>query len=224
MILPTRTSRPALPSHLQSYIALRRICECLLLIIILPPALISIAILALFVRIDSRGPAFFRQERVGQNGRLFGMLKLRSMHQDSEERLHEAHVHELIKKSAQGEPWMRITDDPRVTRLGAILRRTGLDELPQIFNILRGDMSLIGPRPALPYEVELWKEWHHQRLSVPPGVTGLWQVEGRDRVDFDGMVRMDLDYIERLSPLLDLSILFRTPLAIFARSTESEAA
>ena len=222
MILPTRTSSPVLPSHLQTYLTLRRVCECLLLIILLPPALVLIAFLALLVRLDSRGPAFFRQKRIGQDGRPFGMLKLRSMHKNSEVGSHEAHVRALISNSSKGERWIRIADDPRVTRIGAILRQTGLDELPQIFNILQGDMSLIGPRPALPYEVELWKDWHHQRLVVPPGITGLWQVEGRDQVDFDSMVRMDLDYIDRLSPLLDLSLLLRTPRSILVRSNKFE--
>jgi lipopolysaccharide/colanic/teichoic acid biosynthesis glycosyltransferase len=162
----------------------------------------------------------YRQERVGENGRPFTMLKFRSMYDNASTALHRAHVAQIIRgnaapTAANGKGSAKLRHDPRVTRVGRILRRTSLDELPQLWNVLRGEMSLVGPRPPLPYEVELYQEWHRQRLQALPGMTGLWQVQGRNRVRFDEMVRMDLEYIRRQSLWLDLVILLKTPWAMF---------
>ena len=193
--------------------------------LVLAPVLLPLVLaLALAVRLDSPGPAFFVQERLGQGGRRFKLYKLRSMRQDADEDAHRQRVARLLGEAGRGQAWGPAAADPRVTRLGRFLRRWGLDELPQLYNVLRGDMSLVGPRPALPYEAELWEPWHRQRLSARPGLTGLWQVEGRAAgggrqaaVDFDGMVRLDLDYLRRRSLTLDLSILARTPAALWRR-------
>ncbi len=194
-----------------------------------PVALPLVLLLALAVRLDSPGPAFFVQERLGRDGRRFRLYKLRSMWQDADQEAHRHRVADLLGAAGRGRPWRPPAADPRVTRLGRLLRRSGLDELPQLYNVLRGEMSLVGPRPALPYEAELWEPWHRQRLLARPGLTGLWQVAGQAAaqgaaagagpaaVDFDGMVRLDLDYLRRRSLLLDLRILARTPLALWRR-------
>ncbi|MEP7359203.1 MAG: sugar transferase, partial [Anaerolineales bacterium] len=137
--------------------------------------------------------------------------------------LHREHVTRLIQQNvdpsempANGAASLKLAVDPRVTRVGAIIRKTSLDELPQLFNVLRGDMSLVGPRPPIAYEVELYQDWHKRRLAAPPGMTGLWQVRGRNRVSFEEMVRMDLEYIEHQSLWLDLQLLAQTPLAVIS--------
>jgi exopolysaccharide biosynthesis polyprenyl glycosylphosphotransferase len=167
---------------------------------------------AVLVRIDSPGPALFRQERVGRDGRRFQMLKFRTMVEDAEDRLAEvAHLNE-----AEGN-FFKIADDPRITRLGAHLRRWSIDELPQLWNVLRGDMSMVGPRPPLPSEVENYEPWHLRRLRVRPGVTGIWQTSGRSDVPFDEAVRLDLFYIENWSLGTDLYLLGRTVSAVLGR-------
>jgi lipopolysaccharide/colanic/teichoic acid biosynthesis glycosyltransferase len=168
------------------------------------------------IRLDSDGPVLFRQTRIGRNGRPFELIKLRTMASDADPAPHQDHVMALIAGGARSEPWAPIADDPRVTRVGRWLRRTCLDELPQLVNVLRGEMSLVGPRPATPYECALWSDRDRRRLAVRPGMTGLWQVEGRGLASFDTMVDLDLAYIERRSPALDVAILLRTPLALLA--------
>jgi exopolysaccharide biosynthesis polyprenyl glycosylphosphotransferase len=182
-------------------------------LLILSPLLLLIAVV---IMLDSSGPVIYKQERIGENGRLFTMLKFRSMRVDADPKVHKAHIARLIKENLDpkqlGENGsLKLEDDPRITRVGRTLRKSSLDELPQLFNVLRGEMSLVGPRPSLPYEVELFQDWHKRRFEVPPGITGLWQVKGRNLVSFDEMVRMDLEYIEKQSIWLDLSILFQTP-------------
>ena len=155
----------------------------------------------------------FRQRRVGLHGRPFDVIKFRSMRPDAEERRAElAHLNEV-----RG-PVFKITNDPRITRVGRFLRRTSLDELPQLLNVLRGEMSLVGPRPPLPSEVEGYDLWHRRRLSMKPGITGLWQVRDRRAADFDTWVEADLEYIDRWSLWLDVKILFKTiPAALDGR-------
>jgi len=165
------------------------------------------------IRLDSPGPVLFRQRRVGMAGRSFQLLKLRTMVVHADPAPHRDHVRRLMSGSSS-EPWAPMTADPRVTRAGRVLRRFALDELPQLWNVLRGDMSLVGPRPALPYEVELWSARQRRRLAVRPGITGLWQVAARGSADFQTMVELDLTYIARRSPWLDLCILARTPAAV----------
>jgi len=162
-------------------------------------------LIAIAIRLDSKGPIIFSQERVGKDGERFNIYKFRSMRVGAErERGDLTHLNE-----ADG-PLFKIRDDPRLTRVGAFLRRTSLDELPQLFNVLKGEMSLVGPRPPIPEEVELYEPWHEKRLAVSPGITGLWQVSGRSELTFDEMVLLDIYYIENWSPWMDLSILIQT--------------
>jgi lipopolysaccharide/colanic/teichoic acid biosynthesis glycosyltransferase len=172
-------------------------------------------VVALCVRLSSPGPVLFRQQRVGKDGRPFAMLKFRTMHVDSDPAIHRAYVEALLRgeASARGGVY-KLVDDPRVTPVGRVLRRFSVDELPQLINVLRGEMSLVGPRPPLPYEVELYDARARRRLSVLPGLTGLWQVSGRNQLDFGQMVDLDLAYIARWSPWLDLQIVLRTPLVL----------
>jgi exopolysaccharide biosynthesis polyprenyl glycosylphosphotransferase len=168
-------------------------------------ALPLLAILAMGIRLIDGGPVLFRQDRIGRHGRPFRMLKLRTMTADAEERLADLAPLNLIQGSA-----FKLERDPRLTRTGPFLRRTSLDELPQLWNVLRGEMSLVGPRPPLPEEVAAYDAWHRRRLSVSPGMTGLWQVEGRQDPVFDHWVRLDLVYIDGWSLRLDVVILLRT--------------
>jgi exopolysaccharide biosynthesis polyprenyl glycosylphosphotransferase len=162
-------------------------------------------LIALAIRLDSPGPIIFRQTRVGLRGRHFEMYKFRSMHVGAEEQQDM-----LAAMNEADGPIFKIRDDPRLTRVGRILRRLSMDELPQLVNVLRGEMSLVGPRPPIPAEVEKYQEWHKKRLEAPPGMTGLWQVSGRSRLSFDEMVLLDIYYIENWSLWLDFKILMRT--------------
>jgi lipopolysaccharide/colanic/teichoic acid biosynthesis glycosyltransferase len=176
--------------------------------------------IAVAVKATTRGPVFFRQERLGLNGKPFSFLKFRSMYTDCDNINHKEYITRLIhdKKSAAVKPGVfKLTDDPRVTPVGGFLRKTSLDELPQFINVLKGEMSLVGPRPPIPYECELYDIWHRRRLlSCKPGITGLWQVTGRSSTTFDEMVRMDLKYIHEWNLWLDLKILFMTPKVVFS--------
>ena len=189
-----------------------------LTLLIISPVLLLIALL---IELDSRGPVLYRQDRIGENGQLFTMYKFRSMLAGAESDIHQAHVTHLIREnidpkdaSTNDNGSLKLDDDPRITRVGRFIRKTSLDELPQLFNVLQGNMSLVGPRPPLPYEVEVYREWHMRRFEVPPGITGLWQVKGRNLVSFDEMVRMDLEYIENYTIWMDISILLQTPWAV----------
>lgn len=181
-----------------------------------------LVIIALAIKVSSKGPVLFRQQRVGQYGRCFTFLKFRSMYTDNDHSVHKEYVTNLIAGAADhiisncnGKKVYKITNDNRVTRVGRFLRRTSLDELPQLINVLKGDMSLVGPRPAIPYELAAYQTWHRRRvLEVKPGITGLWQVTGRSSVKFDEMIRLDLRYATSLSPWLDFMILMRTPRAV----------
>ena len=180
-----------------------------------------LAAIALSIKLTSKGPVVFRQQRVGEDGRQFTFLKFRSMYEDNDPAIHKEYVRRLIAGSPAAElgqgTVFKLTKDHRITPLGKFLRKTSLDELPQFVNVLRGEMSLVGPRPPVPYEYECYKVWHRSRLfGVKPGLTGLWQVEGRSRVGFDDMVRLDLKYARTRSLWLDIKILFRTPAAILS--------
>lgn len=180
-------------------------------------------LIAAAVKLTSQGPVFYRQTRVGEGGRLFTLFKVRTMFRNSDSSLHRAYVVSLIEGDniAQahraGAAIYKIVNDPRVTPIGRILRRSSLDELPQFLNVLKGDMSLVGPRPPLPYEFDRYSAWHRRRiLEVRPGLTGLWQVIGRGRTTFDEMVRLDLWYASQWSLWLDLKILLKTPAAVIS--------
>jgi lipopolysaccharide/colanic/teichoic acid biosynthesis glycosyltransferase len=182
-------------------------------------------LIALLVKATSKGPVLFRQQRVGQHGKQFTFLKFRSMDVDNDHSVHKEFVTQMITreldrdKSERNQGVYKLTSDKRITRLGKFLRRTSLDELPQFINVLRGDMSLVGPRPPIPYELAAYQTWHRRRLlEVKPGITGLWQVTGRSTVDFDEMVRLDLRYATSWTPWLDLRILIRTPAAVIKGS------
>ncbi|MCK6550082.1 sugar transferase [Myxococcota bacterium] len=177
------------------------------------PVMIAVAI---GIKLSSKGPVMFRQIRSGRNGRTFTMYKFRSMVQDA-----EARRAQLLHLNEMSGPVFKITRDPRVTRIGAFIRKTSLDELPQLFNILFGDMSLVGPRPPLPSEVKQYKPWQRRRLSVKPGLTGLWQVSGRNNIDFEQWMALDLRYIDNWSLWLDLKILLKTFPAVVLRSGAS---
>lgn len=178
------------------------------------------AVIAMLIKLTSRGPVLFCQKRVGQFGRTFNFYKFRSMYADNDPGVHRDYVTKLIegKKQAQQPNGMyKLVNDPRVTPMGRLLRKTSLDELPQFINVLLGDMSLVGPRPPLPYEYERYRSWHRRRvLEMKPGLTGMWQVNGRSRTTFDEMVRMDLRYSRRQSLWLDVKIILQTPAAIFS--------
>lgn len=190
-------------------------CAALLL---LSPIFLMVAIL---VKLSSNGPILFKQQRLGQLGRSFTFLKFRSMYVNNDRRIHQEFMKGLIAGDEQGrtdennQTVYKMTNDPRITPIGRILRSTSLDELPQFINVLRGEMSLVGPRPPIPYECEEYEIWHRRRvLEVKPGITGLWQVKGRSRVRFDDMVRLDLQYVRNRSLWLDLQILMATPKAV----------
>lgn len=177
-------------------------------------------LVALLIKLTSKGPVFFSQDRVGENGQVFRFLKFRTMHANNDSAIHrtyatkwitEGHAHEVDAKGAL----YKIKEDPRIIPIGGILRKYSIDELPQLFNVLNGDMSLIGPRPPIPYEVEVYREWHRRRFEGPPGITGLWQVSGRNRLSFDEMVKLDIEYLENWSIRRDLKILWRTMGVVF---------
>ena len=172
------------------------------------------------VKLTSKGPVFFRQERIGASGRPFGMMKFRTMQANADTRIHQQYVEQYIQSSgspAAGDTVFKIVNDPRITPIGHFLRRSSLDELPQFWNVLKGDMSLVGPRPPLAYEVARYKSWHRRRVTeAKPGITGLWQVTGRSRTTFDEMVRLDLRYARSYSVWTDLKILAATPRAVIS--------
>lgn len=175
-------------------------------------------IIAGAVKLTSKGPVFFKQERMGLNGETFTFLKFRSMHTNSDHTRHKDYIKKFIgegKDNGNVPGVFKLSNDPRITPIGNFLRKTSLDELPQFINVLKGEMSLVGPRPPIPYECELYDIWHRRRLlSVKPGITGLWQVTGRSSTTFDDMVRLDLRYINEWSLLLDIKLLLKTPWVI----------
>jgi lipopolysaccharide/colanic/teichoic acid biosynthesis glycosyltransferase len=190
----------------------------LLALVLLSPILILIATA---IKTTSRGPILFRQKRLGQFGQTFTFLKFRSMYAEADQSVHKAFVEQFIaaqkraKESSKSDTGYKIKADPRVTPVGRFLRRTSLDELPQFFNALIGQMALVGPRPPVTYEFDAYEMWHKRRLlAVKPGITGVWQVKGRSRVEFDDMVRMDLEYARTWSVWMDIKILWQTPRAI----------
>jgi lipopolysaccharide/colanic/teichoic acid biosynthesis glycosyltransferase len=224
-----RPSNPALypdlfstSSEKRSLLIVKRamdIAGSALLLVLCAPLLL---IIAAAVKASSQGPVLFKQYRVGQYGRRFTFLKFRSMRADNDPSVHREYVTKLIAGEAEripshadGKGVYKLANDKRITPIGRFLRKTSLDELPQFLNVLKGDMSLVGPRPPIPYELAAYQTWHRRRvLEVKPGITGLWQVTGRSRVKFDDMVRLDLRYAMSWSPWLDVKILIRTPGAV----------
>ena len=212
-----RTPRPSMsiPWYLQfnprhriirgeAYLRLKRLMDLSLCLLVMPLVLPLMGLIAVLVFINSPGPIFFRQLRTGKGGRRFRMYKFRTMVTNAEElKQTYAHLNELAW------PDFKITNDPRVTRVGRILRKTSLDELPQLLNVIKGDMSLVGPRPTS-FKPETYKLWHTERLDAQPGITGLWQITGRSNLNFDERLKLDIAYIERQCLWLDIQILVRT--------------
>jgi len=215
------------------YYLLKRILDIILAAIALILLMPLMSVIAILIKLDSPGPVFYVQERVGvrrrsQNGNsywqqvLFRCYKFRSMVANADPAIHQAYVKALINNDSQEmallqgrpTPITKLVNDPRITRLGRFLRKSSLDELPQLINVLKGDMSLVGPRPAIPYEVEQYKPWQRRRLETLPGMTGLWQVTARSTATFDEIIQLDIQYIEQQSLWLDLKILFKTPCVV----------
>jgi exopolysaccharide biosynthesis polyprenyl glycosylphosphotransferase len=173
-------------------------------------------LVAALIKLTSKGPVLFTQIRIGENGQPFRFLKFRSMHVNSDDSIHREYTQKYINGAAEaGEvdrkgAIFKIKDDPRLIPIGGFIRKYSIDELPQLLNVLKGDMSLIGPRPPIPYEVEVYREWHKRRFEGPPGITGLWQVSGRNRLSFEEMVKLDIEYLENWSLGRDVKILWRT--------------
>jgi lipopolysaccharide/colanic/teichoic acid biosynthesis glycosyltransferase len=197
------------------YLKVKRLLDLVFTILILLPLFIVIAIFAVLIRIDSKGPIFFRQKRIGMNGVEFDLFKLRSMYVDSDDSVHRESIKQYMNGAALNDKesldnLYKLVDDPRVTRIGQFIRKYSIDELPQFINVLRGEMTLVGPRPPLPYEVEAYGPHEWIRLFGKPGLTGTWQVYGRSRVPFQEMVEMDIEYLGHQSILLDLKLIALT--------------
>jgi lipopolysaccharide/colanic/teichoic acid biosynthesis glycosyltransferase len=207
----------------QRYLRAKRLFDVLFTLLIIPFFFLLLAVVAVLIRLDSEGPIFYRQKRVGRDGEEFEMFKFRSMYVQNDAALHREAVLRYIGGSAlndHGAPGTlyKLVNDPRVTRVGRFLRKTSLDEFPQFLNVLRGEMSLVGPRPPVPYEVEHYSSHDRLRLCGKPGLTGTWQVYGRSRVTFHEMVEMDITYLQEQSILEDLKLIALTvPVMISGR-------
>jgi len=227
-----------LPYHQRLYQAVKRMLDIIIIVAMLPVTLPLMAICVIAIRLDSPGPALFIQERIGKGGRPFQMYKFRTMQHKLDDTLHRAFmkafvngqvggndngngkgedIHNAFTRAfvnaqfgTNGNGTYKPFHDSQVTRVGRLLRKTSLDELPQILNVLKGEMSLVGPRPNVPWEVEEYQPWHHERLEVLPGITGLAQVKGRSSIGFDTIVRYDIEYVGMQSILLDLKVLWWT--------------
>lgn len=206
-----------------SYLFMKRLLDLLFSLLILIPLCVVVIIVAIFIRIDSPGPIFFRQRRAGQNGTEFNMYKFRSMFVDADDALHREAIDRFMNGQKLNAGVVAHTaykkiDDPRITRVGRFIRKTSIDELPQFFNVLRGEMTLVGPRPPLSYEVEKYDAYAQLRLGGKPGLTGPWQVYGRSRVSFESMVEMDIKYLQQQSFWADLKLILLTvPVIVLGR-------
>ena len=187
----------------------KRALDFLCIIFALPGALFFMFLIAMLIKLVSRGPVLIRQERIGLGCQPFGCFKFRTMHVGASTDAHQQHLKHLLRSDT---PMMKMDSigDPRLIRFGAVLRATGLDELPQLINVLRGEMSLVGPRPCLAYEFELYEPWQHERFDTLPGLTGLWQVRGKNKTTFSEMIQMDIEYARTSSVILDLQIMAAT--------------
>lgn len=198
--------------HSSLYEAAKRVFDLLVGLAVAVLMIPIIPVIALMIKLDSPGPIFFRQKRVGKNGKIFDFYKFRSMYDRAESRKKE--VESLNEKDG---PIFKIRSDPRITPVGKFLRRSSFDEIPQIFNVLKGDMSIVGPRPHLPSEVEQYQPWHRRRLEVSPGITCFWQISGRSQVSFNEWMRLDMEYLKHRSFKTDLMIFLKTIPAVMAR-------
>src|SRR6266481_6592104 len=208
-------TRPALPLW-------KRALDIALILLFLPGLLIVGSIVALIVKCGSQGPVLFRQKRVGYKGTQFTCFKFRTMEVSAETISRPNHTEQLIRSQA---PMVKLDtqSDPRLVPFGTALRATGLDELPQLLNVLRGEMSIVGPRPCIPYEYDLYEPWQRDRFNAVPGLTGLWQVSGKNRTTFNEMIRLDIEYSERMSLWLDVMIILKTLPALWVQCQETRA-
>lgn len=198
------------------YIFAKRLTDILLStigLILLSPILLIISI---WIKVDSKGPIIFKQDRVGKDGKLFGMYKFRSMVSNAEELKKE-----LQKQNEMSGPMFKIKDDPRITKVGRFIRKTSIDELPQLINVIRGEMSLVGPRPSLPREVELFEPWMKERLNVQPGITCYWQVSGRNNIPFYEWMKLDVKYVKERTYFGDIKLIFKTFFVLFGDDNAS---
>ena len=200
-----------------AYAATKRAMDAVVAAVLLIALLPVFAAVAIAVLLETRGPVFYRGDRIGRFGNRFTMVKFRSMRADCDPAAHAAFVRTLLQDGTKCDLY-KVPNDPRITRVGAFLRRTSLDELPQLWNVLLGDMSLVGPRPDVPYAVENYADWMHRRLDAKPGMTGLWQVSGRSRLSLLQMYSLDVSYVGSASLATDLRILVRTPAALLVRN------
>ena len=184
------------------------------ILVVLSPLL---ALVAALIKLDSRGPVFFRQQRLGQQMLPFRVFKFRTMHTDADQEVHRRYIEQLVKGEVQDAGLKKLTNDARVTRVGSFLRRSSLDELPQLLNVVAGEMSIVGPRPAIEYELEHYLPRHYRRFDVKPGITGLWQVSGRNELDFVQMLDLDTRYVDEMGPGMDLKVLAKTPMAMVSK-------
>jgi lipopolysaccharide/colanic/teichoic acid biosynthesis glycosyltransferase len=200
----------------------KRVLDVTLILLASPLLVPLMALIALVIRLVSPGPVLFRQERIGFRGQRFTCFKFRTMVVDADPALHQGHLQELLRSD---KPMVKIDvkGDPRVIRFGRLLRASGLDELPQIFNVLRGEMSLVGPRPCTPYEFEQYLPWQKERFNAMPGLTGLWQVSGKNRTTFNEMIRLDIQYARTASLGLDLKIILKTVPALIMQMRDQRA-
>ncbi|HWQ16153.1 MAG TPA: sugar transferase [Roseiflexaceae bacterium] len=202
------------------YVRMKRVVDIVIVLLLLPVLVPLLLLIVVAIKIYSPGPIFYRQQRIGKDGRPFTMLKFRSMHVGNSSTSHREFMQRMIRENLRpqdvGLKVMKLQGDPRITKPGKLLRMLSLDELPQFINVLRGEMSIVGPRPPLPYEYELYNDWHKKRLAVLPGITGLWQITAHNQVSFDEMVQIDLEYIETMSLWLDLKIIVLTPLEMLS--------
>ena len=202
------------------YAAAKRALDVAVVLVVLVIGLPVWLLIALLIKLTSPGPVFYRGTVIGRGGRPFRYYKFRTMVAGGDNTAHKQWLEQFVKQDAafaedaSGKKVFKVVDDPRITKVGRILRKLSLDEVPQMLNVLAGDMSLVGPRPPVPYEYEHYDDWARQRLSVPPGITGLYQVTARSQVGFSGMVAIDLDYIRRRSLWLDLQIMLKTPIVM----------
>ncbi|HEY3231831.1 MAG TPA: sugar transferase [Roseiflexaceae bacterium] len=198
------------------YVRLKRIVDIVIVLLLLPVLTLLFLLIVIAIKLYSPGPIFYRQQRIGQNGKPFTMLKFRSMHVGNSSSVHQQFMQHMIRENLRpadiGLKVMKLQNDRRITKPGKLLRLLSLDELPQFINVVRGEMSIVGPRPPLPYEYELYNDWHKQRLAVKPGITGMWQVTAHNLVSFEEMVQIDLHYIKTMSLWFDLKIIALTPL------------
>ena len=192
------------------------------IVLALPALGLLFSLIALWIKLSSRGPVLFRQERVGLGGRTFVCLKFRSMKVGADAQLHKDYLKQL-QHTETPMTKMDVHGDPRLIPLGALLRSTGLDELPQVINVLRGDMSLVGPRPCIPYEAEDYLSWQKERFKTLPGLTGLWQVNGKNQTTFNEMINLDITYVRNKSLRLDIKIIFKTIPALISQVRETRA-